>query len=170
MINNVKWPQELEDALVAWFSHKQHDGYYLSVGLIAIKMEMPRSAVVGKVKRLKLTRDETIPYISHQGRVIDPTITNFRPKMTKTPTSTKVTAPRAFVGPGEYVGVMTPTAIGILESTDHTCKFPIGHVGQEGFHMCGSFTAKGPYCVMHAAICYEPLRSRPRTRPSYHSR
>ena len=53
----------------------------------------------------------------------------------------------------------------VLTLTEHTCKWPIGDPGAEGFHFCGhrSFNSL-PYCEYHSRIAYQPVNDRRRDR------
>ena len=44
----------------------------------------------------------------------------------------------------------------ILELSDKTCKWPIGHPDEDNFHFCGCPVDKsgGPYCSYHMALAY----------------
>ena len=43
----------------------------------------------------------------------------------------------------------------IMELNQHTCRWPIGDPGEEGFCYCGRRPQPGlPYCAHHAAIAY----------------
>ena len=43
----------------------------------------------------------------------------------------------------------------LLELTDETCRWPVGHVGEPGFFFCGAPPqAHSPYCSGHHAIAY----------------
>ena len=49
----------------------------------------------------------------------------------------------------------------ILDLSDKTCRFPIGHPDQEDFHFCGEPAVKGfPYCAEHCAVAYESRETR----------
>ena len=43
----------------------------------------------------------------------------------------------------------------IMDLKHHSCRWPIGTPGEEGFSYCGRKAAEGgPYCEHHAAIAY----------------
>lgn len=48
----------------------------------------------------------------------------------------------------------------LLELGDHDCRFPVGHVGEEGFFFCGEPTANiyedRPYCPAHYHRSIQP--------------
>ena len=171
-VNNQPWPQEQEDELRRLFHFKQ-DGYYLSHTLIAAAMpQVTRGAVIGKIRRLKLERDKDTPYLSANGMVIDPTVTDFKSKdgdMSNLYNGPRTTSakPKVYTGAGEFVGVTSPTACQVVGLSNSVCHFPVGHVGKEGFHFCGAETKTGPYCALHTSICIRPLERRGTPRPTY---
>lgn len=47
--------------------------------------------------------------------------------------------------------------------TEHTCRWPVGDVGEEGFFFCGAEPVKDrPYCAGHCAVAYAPVVKRVR--------
>jgi GcrA cell cycle regulator len=46
--------------------------------------------------------------------------------------------------------------VGILELTEHSCRWPVGEPALREF--CGCRITRGSYCATHAAIAYEPRR------------
>lgn len=45
---------------------------------------------------------------------------------------------------------------GLLDLTERTCRFPIGHPDKKGFHFCGEPPLPGkPYCAEHCAVAYQ---------------
>lgn len=140
------------------------EGVHYSHALIARLLGKSRNAVVSKIHRLNMTRDPLIPCMGVDGRIASQegqkavTVSSVPATYGRHGTST---APRARGGPGELCADRSPYAVQILEATDKTCKFPIGHVGQEGFHLCGGTVGdRAPYCEHHALICYVPLKER----------
>lgn len=55
-------------------------------------------------------------------------------------------------------GHSAPLHINLLELTGSTCKFPFGVAAP--FTFCGHATAVGPYCTLHARLCYAPPAAR----------
>lgn len=57
----------------------------------------------------------------------------------------------------------------VLELTDKTCKWPIGHPDDAEFHFCGNLTKEGsPYCDHHSRIAYThqtPIKEKNLTEP-----
>lgn len=159
----IPWLTEQERELTRLFQ-TLFEGVYWSHALIAHTLGKSRNAVVGKIHRLNLTRDPLIPCMGVDGRIV-------AQELQKAITVPRVPAtygrhgrsapPRAPTGAGEIMSERSPYAVQILECTDNTCKFPVGHVGHEGFHLCGDKVGnRAPYCVHHASICYIPLKER----------
>lgn len=49
----------------------------------------------------------------------------------------------------------------VLDLSDKTCRFPIGHPDEADFHFCGKPAVKGfPYCAEHCAVAYESRETR----------
>ncbi len=52
----------------------------------------------------------------------------------------------------------------IMKLTRHTCRWPIGDPGEEGFAYCGAQVSAGhPYCEHHARMAYQSSGDRRRT-------
>ncbi len=46
--------------------------------------------------------------------------------------------------------------VSILTLTHATCRWPIGHPGEENFYFCGARSKTGqPYCEHHARLAYQ---------------
>ena len=46
--------------------------------------------------------------------------------------------------------------VSILTLTHATCRWPIGHPGEENFYFCGARSKPGqPYCAHHARLAYQ---------------
>ncbi len=166
----IPWTDEQKLELTHLFT-TLFEGAYLSHRAIGARIGKGRNAVIGQVHRLKLFRDPLMPC-----RGVDNQIA---PQQRKIPMSSVPAAygrhgpprPARRVRPtDEAPPVRSPHAIQILEATDKTCKFPIGHVGHEGFHLCGDVVGtKAPYCEYHGRICYYPPKRRDE-RPSYRNK
>ena len=65
-------------------------------------------------------------------------------------------APRAETSPQlEVVAEEKGLVADIMDLNQHTCRWPIGDPGEEGFCYCGRRPQSGlPYCEHHAAIAY----------------
>ncbi len=106
----------------------------LSSGQIAKKMDFSRSAVLGKVHRLKLQkRGQNFVYEK-------------RNLKKKTAQPIKVALRKN----------LTP----MTELRNNQCRFPMGNPLDVGFGFCQSDAIGGkPYCAKHQSICYEPAKS-----------
>jgi len=145
----------------------------LSASQIATSLgEVTRNAVIGKIHRLGLS-----------GRV--------RPGVAQPVRKPKVAAPqqqvrRVVVRPAvaaigsaalkldaafalaelpEAAPLATVTAmtdrVTIMMLNEHTCRWPIGDPGSEGFSFCGHRSETGiPYCTQHARVAYQPVDRR----------
>lgn len=154
------WTREQEQELTRLF-YLIVEGAYLSHRAMGAPLGKPRTAVIGKVHRMGLTRDPLVPCRGVDNKIA---VQKKREQVPRTPVPP--TYGRHF---GASRGAKAPhidnsplvrsvTAIQITEATDKTCKFPIGHVGQEGFHLCGAVTERAPYCDEHHALCHLPLK------------
>jgi GcrA cell cycle regulator len=108
-----------------------------------------RSAVIGKVHRLKLPSREN-PSHSQFKEAVKSKSAKPLPKPKDLPV---VLVP--FLLAGELVSTETlhPTLM---------CKWPIGDPLEPGFHFCGNSPMFGrPYCECHAKVAYQPAHTRP---------
>ncbi len=91
-----------------------------------------RNAVIGKAHRLGLSG---------------------RPSPVKSTTKRTTSKKKAKEPEAELVTLLT--------LTEHMCKWPIGHPGDDGFHFCGKDSEPGqPYCQDHADQAYQTTTSR----------
>lgn len=60
----------------------------------------------------------------------------------------------------EPASVNIPCArVSLLELTEHTCRFPLGDVGDDDFAFCGNYAPTGkPYCSHHHALVWRPAQ------------
>ena len=55
---------------------------------------------------------------------------------------------------------------GLLDLSDRTCRWPLGHPGEPDFHFCGDHANPGfPYCVAHCGVAYQAQLPRRDRRP-----
>lgn len=154
------------------------EGVFLSHSVIARMMDKTRNAVIGKIHRMEMTRDQNVPCKGLDNRIVDPvqqkrvvTVPRVPATYGRSGRTKPVPAHGGASMAGECAGAASPHAVQILEVTDKTCRFPIGHVGHEGFHLCGDQVGnRKPYCEYHAKICYTPLKERRDNVPSYFAR
>ncbi len=102
-----------------------------------------RNAVIGKAHRLKLQA---------------------RPSPVKGTPQKKEKAPEPKKQEIEEV-----TRTSLLELTEQTCKWPIGHPGDADFYFCGKPSRPGvPYCSEHCKMAFQtqlPRKDRPGGTP-----
>ena len=58
--------------------------------------------------------------------------------------------------PPEEIVVGPEGGVSILTLTTSTCRWPLGHPGEETFRFCGARTKTGqPYCEAHCRMAYQ---------------
>lgn len=127
-----------------------------------------RNAVIGKVYRLGLTDDRSAapftpraPKPKRSGSILRPPR---RIEITPQPTLEVVQPRERFQPDGRLGGAPTPLMLSVTQLSDHTCKWPIGTPGAEGFGFCGNRSAEGRvYCGFHCAKAYEPPKKNAKT-------
>jgi GcrA cell cycle regulator len=68
--------------------------------------------------------------------------------------------PRLPVAAGAHVHAPAPkprpvVVPRVVELSNHACRWPIGHPGDQDFHFCTERAIVGkPYCAEHAAMAY----------------
>lgn len=125
-----------------------------------------RNAVIGKIHRLGLSGRATTNR-APRSRPATPRAAAPRPSAPAKPKAVEETPVEAAtpdmpanplpveVEPGQLATVLT--------LTEHTCKWPIGDPGTDGFHFCGrGADASMPYCAEHARLAYQPVQPRRR--------
>lgn len=94
--------------------------------------DMTRNAVIGKANRLGLSK----------------------------PTKSSLTRRRRREEGGrpvrEEIAVGPEGGVSILTLTTSTCRWPLGHPGEENFRFCGARTKPSqPYCEAHSRMAYQ---------------
>lgn len=106
-----------------------------------------RNAVIGKAHRLKLPS---------------------RPSPVKPEAEAKAAAPAPQPKPQAPAPEGKTKGLSLLELTEQTCKWPIGHPGDADFYFCGKASRPGiPYCPEHCLMAYQaqlPRKERPGDR------
>lgn len=115
-----------------------------------------RSAVIGKVHRLKLNGRATNRV--HRAPVKRKPAPRPPRKPMRVPTPLevlfKVEAPMI---PVEEIFIPLDKRKGVLDLEPSDCRFPIGDPREPGFHFCGQPKAIGlSYCRAHAIRCHQP--------------
>jgi GcrA cell cycle regulator len=113
-------------------------GEGLSTAEIGKRLGISKNAVVGKAHRLHLdSRPSPIKRIGP------------RPAMPRSLVHTRPPAQPVVAAPAPR------PAPRIVELSSQSCRWPIGHPGDPGFHFCTERAIQGkPYCVEHAAVAY----------------
>ncbi len=129
---------ELENRIIDLFNRGKDYHYIASAAGIS------KSAVIGKINRMKAKRDSRIDWYKavERGQIRDKTI---KPKIDISAIKRKTTT----------------------LNDDDFCQYPHGHVGDDDFRFCGApVVAEKPYCKEHCDSCYVKP-SRVRADPSY---
>jgi GcrA cell cycle regulator len=110
----------------------------LSTADIGKRLGISKNAVVGKAHRLHLdSRPSPIKRIGPRPTVVRHTV------------HTRPAAPVASAPAPQ------PAPQRVVELSTQSCRWPIGHPGDENFHFCTQRAIQGkPYCVEHAAVAY----------------
>lgn len=136
-------PEQIADLMRLW-----NDG--LSTSEIGKRLGITKNAVVGKAHRLHLSaRPSPIKRVAMRLPLVKPAlprpVVTVAPVAAPTPVAQPATAPKRAV-----------------EMTPHSCRWPVGHPGDAGFHFCGDSALPGkPYCATHAAAAY--VKVKPKT-------
>lgn len=134
-----------------------------------------RNAVIGKVHRLGLSgratsnraprKSATVAATPRASAPRTPTAPS-TPTMPRAPKVEREMVPMAAAPDQPIVGYEGGGAT-VLSLTEHTCKWPIGDPGTEGFHFCGhKSNSDSPYCTEHARLAYQPVQPRRRVERS----
>ena len=126
-----------------------------------------RNAVIGKIHRLGLSGRATTNR-APRARPAAPRAAAPRPQQTATARPAAVKETPSLPDPEPQIQMPVEISPGMLATvltlTEHTCKWPIGDPGTEGFHFCGhKADAAQPYCTAHARLAYQPVQPRRRT-------
>ena len=142
MPRTIPWPDNHnEELLKLW-----NEGY--SGGYIASLLGYTRSAVMGKVHRMRKRAGET-PKRRATVKAMENPSHKPKPKPTQVskPAYTHATPPKPLPVDRGRVGKLT-----IMELTSSTCRWPYGH---SSFTFCGDHIKEGsPYCPKHSNIAF----------------
>ena len=144
----MDWTQEqIADLMRLW-----NEG--LSTSEIGKRLGITKNAVVGKAHRLHLSaRPSPIKRVALRLPLVKPALP--KPAVMTAP----VASPAAPSAPQAAPSAAPKRAV---EMTPHSCRWPIGHPGDSGFHFCGESALPGkPYCSTHAAAAY--VKVKPKT-------
>jgi GcrA cell cycle regulator len=125
-----------------------------------------RNAVIGKIHRLGLSGRATTNR-APRARPAAPRAAAARPQQTAAPRPVEAKETPSVPDPEPQVQMPVEIEPGkratVLTLTEHTCKWPIGDPGTDGFHFCGhKADAAQPYCTAHARLAYQPVQPRRR--------
>ena len=148
MIENLVWTDELVEILKA----KWADG--ASATVIASEMMVTRSAVLGKVFRLKLTK-RRVPQPKTPERPYKRRKSPWRPQDRPVVHLTR--------GMNNLPPDQSSYAVSLLDVRRDQCRFPLNDPGPE-FMFCGAPT-DATYCDRHSRICY--INGRKPTRAEF---
>lgn len=161
---NLPWsPDRTEQLKRLWA-----DGF--SASKIACEMGLlSRSAVIGKVHRLKLAPRRT-SNILKQSKPARPTNYELaltrRLRLSKKNGATPVIVEESFVEPIIDFEIPIEQRKTILELTSYTCRFPVGDPSARDFFFCGGPTKdQSQYCAFHHQLSYERPRPHSPSRP-----
>ncbi len=121
---------------------------------IAAQIELSRNAVIGKISRLKLTREtkDDEPAARRKGRGL---------KATPRQQYRMLQAVYAEGSPLAEEPISDERCCSLLELDEQRCRWPLSTPGEEDFRFCGNRPIDGlPYCAGHARLAYQPGSSR----------
>ena len=135
-----------------------------SAGRIALQLGhyFTRSAILGKVHRLKLSDDPTIKKHIHYGipYTVGRRPDGYRRKALPKTLVVRITRPIiAPTQPEPIARTSAACAFAELAVGDGRCRFPFGEPRTPDFAFCG-LPAHGTYCPGHAQLCYTPAAPR----------
>jgi GcrA cell cycle regulator len=112
----------------------------LSTAEIGKRLGISKNAVVGKAHRLHLdSRPSPIKRVGPRPAIIRHT----QPVRPALPAAAPARASQS----------AAPQRV--VELSNQSCRWPIGHPGDEDFHFCTQRAIQGkPYCVEHSAVAY----------------
>ena len=120
----------------------------------ALGAGISRNAVIGKIHRLGLSGRAPVHRAAPR---------RLQPSQRRAPRRLHA-LPRlreAEPDPIELLDIDPTLHPNVLTLNERTCKWPIGHPGEEGFHFCGRRVSPGlPYCAEHGRVAYQPLLPR----------
>jgi len=158
----MSWTQERINVLVKlWLSGKSASAIAKELGNVT------RNAVIGKVHRLGISNRDTVvkTTISKEKSAKKDIVVKKPRRVAKAPVpdQKKITV-RSKGRPSRRSAMVCEVPYdnsycidSILDLTDRTCKWPIGHPNEDDFHFCGCPVDKqssGPYCSYHMAMAY----------------
>lgn len=137
-------PERIADLTKLW-----NEG--LATSEIGKRLGISKNAVVGKAHRLHLSaRPSPIRRVMMRSALPRPPRPIAEPRAMMAAVAHDVARPHS-----------PPQPERVVELSNQTCKWPIGHPNETGFHFCGERAIVGkPYCQSHTAIAY--VRAKPK--------
>ena len=131
---------------------------------IAAELGVSRNAVIGKISRLALVRDnggDTRRVVRSDG-ARDSTRARPVPKLRRRILRAVQSEPAStVVSLVEEAPARTENGCSLFELTNERCRWPISTPGAEDFCFCGSTPVEGlPYCAGHSRLAYRVASSR----------
>jgi GcrA cell cycle regulator len=129
---------------------------------IAAELGVSRNAVIGKISRLALVRDNggDARRVVRSDAARDPSrarpVPRLRRRILRAVSSEPSPLPLV-----EETPVSTDTGCSLFELTKERCRWPMSTPGAEDFCFCGSTPVEGlPYCPSHSRMAYRVASSR----------
>ena len=139
---------------------KQHFEAGLTCREIAAELGVSRNAVIGKISRLALVRDnggDTRRLVRNDPK--DPTRARPVPRLRRRILRAVQLQPAP--PPTEEIVASTENGCTLFELSKERCRWPISTPGAEDFCFCGSKPVEGlPYCANHTRLAYRVASSR----------
>jgi GcrA cell cycle regulator len=138
----------------------------MSAAQIGRALGMSRSAVLGKLNRLGLSRPRT----PAKPKALRTPRRQFSVNYTAQSTPMPPTAPETFIASAEFdAAIPVEQRRTLMQLNDSICRYPIGDVGSAEFFFCGGDTQDNPpYCRFHSKICFGGFSiQRQPPRPDY---
>lgn len=158
-IRNDTWTEERVAKLKElWETGQSCSQIAASLGCFDHCFDRGRSAVIGKIHRLKLPRpDGKQPRYKVATR---PKVPRPAPTLRRNQTNSlaaKLAIAEAEPGLTEHLKGERPdgTGVKLIELTDLNCHFPLGDPLEADFEFCGKRSIEGyPYCARHCRISF----------------
>jgi GcrA cell cycle regulator len=148
MQNPPTWTDERLELLKSGFAAG------LSCRQIADDIGVSRNAVIGKLSRLKLTREK-----NGEARRRAPRDAAKRPRARSVPRLQYQMLQQVYAEPEGAADspILSEHCCSLLELSEQSCRWPISTPGFADFRFCGNTPLEGlPYCAGHTRLAYRP--------------
>jgi GcrA cell cycle regulator len=126
----------------------------LSCREIAAEIGVSRNAVIGKLSRLNLTREESRPRRPARKRATKAPASKMTPRVQYEMLAARYAEPRPEI-PDEAID--DERRCSLFELSEERCRWPISTPGAADFCFCGNTPVEGlPYCPGHSRLAYQP--------------